>query len=301
MNAQMGAETRQTLHRIASLAIEAMLYEVAATPKPGLVDRNNCGAHKDMDFFTFMSSASALHASFDVMTQVGFSFRDYASPKAMWPKLRKAGVEAEKQMFEFTRGVNTHKGEIFSLGLLCGCAGWQIEKDGLSAETLMDLSSVMCAGFCEQEFSCLRDKDEKSLTKGERMYLKHGCTGIRGEAESGYATVRNVSLPVLRQLMEQKVPINDALVQTLLYLIAKTSDTNIIARHDMKTAEYARAYAQQVIDQGGIFTEAGRRGLEAMDRDFIERYISPGGCSDLLAVTYFLFAIENDNLKGDLL
>ena len=47
-------------NKIAAFAVEGMLYEVTATPKPGLVDRANNGAHYDMDYFTFMSSA-ALH------------------------------------------------------------------------------------------------------------------------------------------------------------------------------------------------------------------------------------------------
>ena len=39
--------------KLSSLSMQALLYEVSATPKPGLVDRNNTGAHKDMDIFTF--------------------------------------------------------------------------------------------------------------------------------------------------------------------------------------------------------------------------------------------------------
>ena len=48
--------------RVGRLAVEAILVEVSVTPKPGLVDRNNSGAHKDMDFFTFMKSAASLHS-----------------------------------------------------------------------------------------------------------------------------------------------------------------------------------------------------------------------------------------------
>lgn len=290
-------------HKIASLAIEAMLYEVSATPKPGLVDRNNCGAHKDMDFFTFMKSAAALHSAFDDMTLAGVHAR-HSNITSMWQELRQAGVKAEKLMFSSTHNVNTHKGEIFSLGLFCGCAGWQLGKSKrLNADTLTELTAEMCQGLCEKDFLKIKGKHEEELTKGERMYIKYGCTGIRGEAESGYSTVKNISLPVLRKLMTRNIPVNDALVQTLLYLIAETTDTNILSRHDMKTAEYARDYASKVIDKGGIFTEEGQNSLYAMDKDFIERYISPGGCSDLLAVTYFLFNLENEEkfltVKGE--
>ena len=38
---------------VSNIAIKSILFEVSASPKPGLVDRYNSGAHKDMDFFTF--------------------------------------------------------------------------------------------------------------------------------------------------------------------------------------------------------------------------------------------------------
>ena len=279
------------LHKIASLALEAMLYEAAATPKPGLVDRANSGAHRDMDFFTFMASAAALHSAFDAMTLAGSSACRASSPRVMWPSLREAGREAEARMFESTRGVNTHKGEIFSLGLLCGCAGWLTGRGGtLSAEDLTALAAEMCQGLCERELAPLREREGQ--TKGEQMYLRYGCTGIRGEAESGFRTVIEVSLPVFRELMAGGNSVNDALIQTLLHLISGTADTNILSRHNMETAEQARARAREVLALGGVLTTEGRAAIEAMDRDFIARRISPGGCSDLLAVTYFLFRME---------
>ena len=277
-------------NKISTFAIEAMLYEVSATPKPGLVDRNNCGAHKDMDFFTFMSSAAALHSVFDEMFLAGVE-ADNSDIKKIWPKLREIGIKAENLMYSFTNNVNTHKGEIFSLGVLCACAGWQARKgEKLDADILMKLSSELCEGLCENDFGKIHDK--KELTKGERMYLKYGYKGIRGEAESGYSTVKNISLPVFNKLIRDKIDVNEALVQTLLYLISETVDTNIISRHDLETAEYARNYAKKVISEGGIFTAKGRNAIYEMDKDFISKYISPGGCSDLLAVTYFLYSVN---------
>ena len=51
--------------KLSSLSMQALLYEVSATPKPGLVDRNNTGAHKDMDIFTFEASAVSLNHYFE--------------------------------------------------------------------------------------------------------------------------------------------------------------------------------------------------------------------------------------------
>lgn len=298
------------IHTIASAAAEGILYEVSATPKPGLVDRNNSGAHKDMDYFTFLSSAASLHSCFDDMARIGIKYAKHA-PKEMLPALQKCGMEAEKKMFLATGGVNTHKGMIFSMGLLSACAGWRWErKYGLGikenhrnpentalkpGEAICLLAGKVCEGICERDYGTLSYK--KVLTKGEKMYLQYGCTGIRGEAESGYRTVRQVSYPVYERLRKQDISVNDALVHTLLSLIANTEDTNILSRHNKDVAEYAQKEAKKVLDTGGVFTEKGRERVQKLDDDFIERYISPGGCADLLAVTHFLYVLEQEEKK----
>lgn len=283
----------QILKTIASFAVEGMLFEVSATPKPGLVDRNNSGAHHDMDYFTFMSSAAALHDSFDEFVKIGWKYRNKSIRDLLLP-LRKAGIEAENRMFSFTQDVNTHKGMIFTLGILCGCAGWLVNKEPLTFENLSALSMKLCRGMCEKEYSLLEQKAE--LTKGECMYLKYGCTGARGEVESGYQTIKRISLPVYTELRDDDVNINDALVQTLLHLIAKTCDTNILSRHDMETVIYGQNYAKKVLELGGIHSKKGRMEIQRMDEDFIKRYMSPGGCADLLAITHFAYCMENSEL-----
>lgn len=361
-----------TAETVAALAVESMLYEVTATPKPGLVDRANNGAHYDMDFFTFMSSAAALHSCFDELIQAGIQMAEHPVSELL-PELRKIGVQAEKQMFQFTKGVNTHKGMIFSLGMLCGCWGWMYgrhendqhgrygrnEADGLTEKTgstkksqtladrhtfivsemeqkreeqrlfsdhLCETAALMCQGICQRELTDILDrqslaeiepvskqidltndkkqtnaqvltiqnhsKNHQTLTKGEQMYLKYGSTGVRGVVESGYEVVRTHALPIYRVVKKSSLSQNDALVHTLLYLIREMEDTNILSRHDRKTAEHAKAYAAKAIACGGMFSEEGRQCVQDMDQDFIEKYISPGGCADMLAVTHFLYSLE---------
>ena len=278
----------RVINKIGAIAIESMLFEVSATPKPGLVDRNNCGAHTDMDFYTFMSSTSALHSSFDEMIRLGIEYQSKPITDVLVP-LRQIGMKAEKKMFEMTGGVNTHKGMIFTLGILCACAGYSAGKWQISGDGLCQLAAEMCRGICKKEYTGLDVKT--TLTKGEKMYLKYGVTGVRGEVESGYKTVKEISLPVYMELRDAGIGINDALVQALLNLISTTNDTNIISRHDMDQSKYAKEAAYQVLKQGGVLGKNGYHLVNELDRDFIERYISPGGCADLLAVTHFLYAL----------
>ncbi len=279
--------TTNNPEELGTLALEAMLIEVSVTPKPGLVDRNNSGAHHDMNFFTFLRSAASLRSSFEEFARAGFvgGSRNF-SPAQVFPLIRKIGLEAEKRMFAATDGINTHKGEIFSLGLLSSCAGFLTGKsETLTAEKVMTLASEMCHGICEKDFAGVRNK--KTLTKGERVYLEHGITGIRGEAEAGYPAVRDVGLPALRKYLADGLSLNDALAFTLIHIMANAQDTNIISRHDLKTAEIVMKRAEKILAEN-----SGLDGIRELDREFIAEYISPGGSGDLLAVTYFLQRLE---------
>ena len=281
---------KRMIDRIGACAVEAMLYEVSATPKPGLVDRANNGAHHDMDFFTFMSSAAALRGSFDAFARIGVQHQ--AGPlHEMLPALQQAGRTAEQQMFALTQGVNTHKGMIFSLGMLAGAAGrLAAQGETLTAEKLCRSVAALCTGITAAAYAGIREQGQ--LTKGEAMYLKYGVTGVRGEVENGFPTVRRTGLPVCRELREKGLAINDVLVGTLIALMAENQDTNILGRHDLETLQAVQQAAKDVLALGSVGTEAGRRAICRMDEEFIERYISPGGSADLVAVTHFLYEMK---------
>ena len=106
----------------ALLGWRAMLTEVNLSPKPGLVDRINCGAHKDMALEDFHRSALAIQGWLPRFIEFGACSAEMA-PEAVLHGLRPIGMACEGDMFRATAGVNTHKGSIFSLGLLCAAIG----------------------------------------------------------------------------------------------------------------------------------------------------------------------------------
>ncbi|MDD2498770.1 MAG: triphosphoribosyl-dephospho-CoA synthase CitG [Desulfitobacteriaceae bacterium] len=275
-------------------AVTALLYEVSASPKPGLVDRFNQGAHQDMDFFSYMASSAALSSYFIKCTFQGAEFSG-DKPEKLFESLRPLGIEAESAMFRATEGANTQKGLIFSLGIICAASAWCLneKKDyRLEAKEICKKVSRMTEGLCSRELYSM-DKME-GFTHGESQYKKYGFRGIRGEVEDGFPTVRSYSLPVLGQLKSMKLyRLNDILVQTLLHLMAVNEDTNIAARHDMETLSYVREYASKALKAGGMFTPEGINIVCEMDKDFIKRNISPGGSADLLAIT-IMFELLND-------
>ena len=206
----------------------------------------------------------------------------------MLDELRNTGIQAERDMFNATGGINTHKGEIFSLGIMCGAVGYLDEAmKPVTVENITETVKVICAGLCEMDFAKARSKSPEHITKGEKVYLEHGITGVRGEAENGYPVVKNYGLPALKKYLSDGLSINDALAFTLIHIMAENVDTNIIARHDLNTAKEVMQISQSLIAEG-LSTQK----IYSLDEEFIRRNISPSGSADLLAVTYFLNEIE---------
>ena len=270
---------------IAVRAYLALLQEVKTTPKPGLVDRRNSGAHKDMDMRHFFASANALRPFFCRFAEAGYLSRDTA-PKETFGSIRSVGIEAEKAMLEATHRVNTHKGAIFTIGLLCAACG-RLGPDRWQAETILAEVAAMTAGVLESDFAGVTAENAK--TSGERLYALHGITGIRGQAEKGFPTVKNAGLPILKQGLQRGLSFNDAGAVALLHLLAVTEDTNVINRTDIGTLESVHLEIQTLLQEDPY---PAMEKIEALDDDFICRNISPGGTADLLAATYFLFMLK---------
>lgn len=271
--------------RVAAYAGQALLKEVMLTPKPGLVDQRNSGAHRDMDLQMFLDSARALSPWFPRFVEIGASGGQSVSSRGLLPPLRSAGLLCEAAMFRATHGVNTHKGAIFSLGLLCSAAGRLIATGAsLNREAICAQVADTCNGLVERELAA----GSPSRTAGERMFRRHGLAGARGEAESGYATVRSAALPAFDKLRRDGVSEELALSQALLKLFAVNGDTNLVSRGGLAGLEYVRRCAAGMLSSGGVLAPDGLCRMAAFDDDLIARNLSPSGSADLLAVTWFL-------------
>jgi len=277
--------------KLGALAIEAMLYEVTCTPAPGLVDRINSGAHRDMDFYSFMASSASLAMAMNRCAQAGIVHED--SLESLLPVLRIVGLEGEQAMLAVTKGVNTQKGLIFLLGIMAGVAGWLSgKKRPVTAESVLEGGAHMVAGIVERELMGATTKNPEKLTAGEGLYLKYGITGIRGELAEGLPAVSQKALPALRAALHKGLSVNDALVQTLLVLMTCVDDTTVMHRHHPdKMRIWVRQQVQAVLAVGGMETDEGKRKCVDLDAQFISHNVSPGGVADLLAVTWFLYRL----------
>lgn len=271
--------------QIADIAVQSLLEEVHITPKPGLVDRRNTGSHRDMDLNTFVASANALWPYFKKCVAIG---QDTAAKPAeeTFQLLRQAGLNAETAMYEATGGVNTHKGAIFTLGILCGSIGrlWTGETPVPSLTLLLK----ECAAVGQAAMADFSKMDE--TTAGQRLYLQKGLRGIRGEVADGLPAVLNIALPALEEGLSKELSFNDAASCALIQLIARVEDSNLYHRGGDEGAAFAKETAKTL----GKFPTTEQ--IAAMDDAFISKNLSPGGCADLMAATLFLH-----KLKGDIL
>ncbi len=275
----------------------ALIREVETTPKPGLVDLHDTGSHRDMDVRSFRSSAAAIAPCLGKMALLGYEWQEPLP--LLFSRIRPVGVEAERQMLLATGGVNTHKGAIFSMGILAAAAGWSLSHShSLFAENVLDAAGILAGETMERELKQLADqiREKESahipLTHGERLFSVSGCAGIRKEAKNGFPSIRLVSLPVMREGRKAGHDCNRIQLQALLALMARVEDTNILARSDRATLEMVQQSSARLLKAGGAYREDGLSRLAEMNREFVRLNISPGGCADLLADTIFLTDLE---------
>ena len=260
-----------------SCALKAVLSEVSVTPKPGLVDRRDSGSHTDMDFFTFVDSSAALAPWFRRFFLAGW---DHAG--GLFGVLRALGQQAETDMFAATKGVNTHKGLIFSMAILCGALGRASAEAFPQSPSLDQISEIARSLGADSMKDFAASSGE---TSGLRCYHAHGLSGIRGEAAAGFPAVINVGLPTLRQWLSRGVSLNDASCAALLALIAAVDDTNMIRRGGYEEAAARKTEARCL--SAALRAERICPALSALNEAYIQKNLSPGGCADLLALTLF--------------
>ena len=258
--------------KLGELASKALRTEAHLTPKPGLVDENNTGSHNDMDLAMFDQSAAALEPFFAEAVKLGVMY----DRKQCFPKLADVGIRAERAMFEVTGGVNTHKGAIYSFLLVLAAIGRTLH-DGGDPDLFEEIRKL-----------ALEDRRELSGTHGAEVRRRYGGYGIREEAQSGFRHVQ-AALPVLG---------SRGRYAALLALLSTVRDSNILYRGGEEADEYVRSVSlnalrdiegeQREFPEEKVNEERYVRHLLEMDRAFIMRNLSPGGCADLFALTVFL-------------
>lgn len=275
-------------------ALEALIYEVEVTPKPGLVDKNTNGAHSDMNASLFIESARVVSERIGKCAGYGYVNADLPYVHA-FQGIRRIGLRAEREMLLATGGINTHKGAIFAFSIIA-CAYGRLTKNHPSGAK--DLLTVLKEAGRLSEETLLKEliqiKQRSPATNGERAYLLNNIEGARGEAISGFRSIAYIAYPAYMQAKAHGANQNDAGVYALLHLIARVNDTCLIARGGMGGLAFAQSAAQTVLKRGGDFIKEAK----ALDREFTACRLSPGGSADLLGALKFLLLLTGIDTRG---
>lgn len=270
---------------LASMALQA---ELDTTPKPGLVDRNDNGAHRDMDHALMQRSIQALHPYFVRLAQLGFTDKQPCHDEIV-----NIGIEAEREMFKATGGVNTHKGALFSIGLaavaLAGEAFCRItQAEGCGTMAYNDVNSKQIQSLSNSIASLARLFPDTNGTHGSKAKANNILKGALDNAREGYTQLFKAWLPFYIDRIAEGD--NYALHKTLLRIMCDLDDTNIVYRTSMETMQEVKTEARQMLDTSRNIVNL-EAALQAMNTDYIHRNISPGGSADMLSLVVFLSCV----------
>jgi triphosphoribosyl-dephospho-CoA synthase len=271
---------------LADLAVCALVDEAELTPKPALVDRRGSGAHDDMNLGMLCRSAHALRATFATLAARAHG---RTPSQRLREELAAIGRRGEREMLAVTGGVNTHRGAIWTLGLLAAAASMApLEAGPASIATLAGRVAAFPDRYSPYETS-----------HGSLVTRRYGVAGARGEARRGFPHVVGVALPALQAARTAGRPEQSARLDALVALIVHVDDTCLLHRGGHAALQDAQTGARAVLAAGGSATVAGRRALWLLEAALLRHNASPGGSADLLAGALLLDSLDNAARGGE--
>ena len=251
---------------LAQLAENALHEELDTTPKPGLVDRDDSGAHRDMDYEIMSRGISALRPYFTQLAVTAWTELDAES-------VRRIGIAAEKAMLEATHGVNTHKGALFCIGLTVSAAASILSKgEAPGEENLRWTIARIASGIPQAEG-----------THGAAVKRSYRVGGALDCALRGYPDLFEDWLPFYRSLRGD--PYRNH--RTLLRIMSELDDTNILHRTGPQTLDFVKEVSDDLCNHFSL------KDLKRLNQDFVLENISPGGSADMLSLTILINNIIN--------
>jgi len=263
-------------HEIGRAASLALYDELALAPKPGLVTLTDCGSHADMDAHTFMRSLFALRGYFVRIAELG-------AAGAPFEALEQAGIAAEARMLAATSGINTHRGAIFMLGLLCASAG------ALAAEGLPATPGAVRHMLRARWGQALAERAQRpSRLPGGMAACRLGLRSASAEAALGFPALFETAEPALRSALARGLAWQPARLDTLFATMAVLDDSNLAHRGGLEGLHFAQCAARGFLAAGGAESPQGLEAAEAIGAEFVRRRLSPGGAADTLAAACWL-------------
>ncbi|MEU6000082.1 triphosphoribosyl-dephospho-CoA synthase [Streptomyces sp. NPDC047197] len=275
--------------RLASAAVRALVAEAELAPRAGAVRE---------DVTAVRWAARALKPGFAAMAAA--ARRNAGPTRALREELGFIGRATERSMLRATGGVNTHRGCIWSMGLLVAATALKAGASPQPGSPLQHGASIHGASIhgasihgapilgasigeltdTAKALAALRDRSAPRLpSPGSTVSARYGAAGARGEARAGFPHVRR-ALAALRAGTGRP----DVLLSTMSTL----QDTGILYAAGPRGLRAVQAGAREILDAGGTTTPEGAAALVSFDAELRGGDLRPRGSAALLACGIFL-------------
>ncbi len=262
---------------IGRAAMLALYDELSLSPKPGLVTLIDCGSHDDMDARTFMRSLLSLRHYFGQIAEAGFDGADFAV-------LERLGIDAEARMLAATGGVNTHRGAIFMLGLLCASAG-AVTREHRCVENPAQLREALRRNWGD---ALARRSQRAPTLPGGIAARRHGLRSASEEAALAFPVLFETAIPALTSALARGLTPQQARLDTLFHIMAVLDDSNLAHRGGLAGLRHAQRRARQFLAEGGAAGPEGLRKAHTIAGEFVAQRLSPGGAADMLSAACWI-------------
>lgn len=261
-------------HHLANLAVNALIKEASLTPKPGLVDQVSNGAHDDMDYDLLIRSAESLRQTFYDIAHYSYQ---HPINQELRENIAKIGRMGEQSMLKTTDNINTHKGAIWTLGLMISIVA--SNNKPMDARSILTQCGLL-ASFADRFYHTIHP------TKGMNMQKKYGIKGALDEAQQGFPSI-SASL-IFFQNQNDTSDNHVIWINQLLYLMSIVDDTCILSRSDLIQLKTIQSFAKEILAKNGYGTQEGQKLYQDLCQYCLDHQLSPGGSADLLAGMIFL-------------
>lgn len=184
------------LRHLARALARGARAELDLTPKPGLVDRHDCGSHPDLSYAQMRRSIDLLEIYYrDLIEIVESATAPEAVPlldESAWRRCLAAGRAAEARMLTAI-GTNAHRGYIFLSGLVLLAAA---EARSLDPADLRPAIRRLAAWFFDGGGSAAVFAGTMERP-GQRVRRLERAGGIEAEARAGLPALFDFALPAL--------------------------------------------------------------------------------------------------------
>ena len=248
---------------LARLMEKALLAELDTPLKPGLVGPDGCGAHSDMDYVLMRRGAEAVRRSFTA--HIG-----------LLPDLAALGKAMEADALAATGGVNTHRGAIFALGLMC-CAAQLLDAELVAESPLVKMHQG------SERISLKISELAATLKQPEGTHGADakGAKGALRMAQGGYRELFEEWLPLYRSLEGDPYRMQ----KTLLKIMSGLDDTCVIHRVGPAMADSIKLESRNLLKDFSV------ERLQETAHRYNAGRVSPGGSADMLALTVLADAL----------